>query len=313
MTPPTRTIGDRTVSAVGLGCMPLSFEGMVEQRERALDTIHHALDAGITLLDTSNIYAPSWDATGHNEALIAEAMRTYAGPADLGAVLITTKGGIVRGPGETWGRDSSAEALRRACEASATMLEVDVIDLYQHHRHDPALTYEQQMRGLKALLDAGLVRRLGLSNVTLAELEVALEVIGAPADGGIVSVQNEFSPRYRGDADVLDRCTELGIAFLPWSPLGGAAQAHEVGSRYSEFASVGEEVGASAQETVLAWLLALSPVMIPIPGATRPATIDSIVRSLSVHLSDGQRARLDGTRPSAESMYPEDQPRSALR
>ncbi len=120
MTLPTRSIGDRSVTAVGLGCMPLSFEGMLDERERALGTIHHALDVGITLLDTSNIYAPSWDAVGHNEALIAEALRTYRGPADLDAVLVTTKGGIVRGPGETWGRDSSADALRRACEASAS-------------------------------------------------------------------------------------------------------------------------------------------------------------------------------------------------
>jgi len=313
MSLPTRSIGDLNVSAVGLGCMPLSFEQMVDQRPRALETIHRALDLGITMLDTSNIYAPSWDTVGHNEALVAEALSTYAGPADVGAVLVTTKGGITRGPGESWGRDSTPDALRAACEASLSRLGVDAIDLYQHHRHDPALTYQAQMGALRGLREAGLVRRLGLSNVNLSELEVALDVLGGPADGGIVSVQNEFSPRYRGDADVLDRCTELGIAFLPWSPLGGSTQAHDVGSHYAPFADVGGEVGASAQETVLAWLLALSPVMIPIPGATRPATVDSIVRSLVVHLSDDQLGRLTATAPAAESMYPEDQPRSLLR
>ncbi len=107
-------------------------------------------------------------------------------------------------------------------------------------------------------------------------------------------------------------CTELGIAFLPWSPLGGSTQAREVGSHYAEFAAVGDEIGASAQETVLAWLLATTPVMIPIPGATRPATIDSIVRSLSIVLSDDQRARLDATQAEMESMYPDDLPRSPL-
>ena len=313
MTLATRSIGDLNVSAVGLGCMPLSFEQMVDQRPRALETIHRALDLGITMLDTSNIYAPSWDTVGHNEALVAEALSTYAGPADVGAVLVTTKGGITRGPGESWGRDSTPDALRAACEASLSRLGVDAIDLYQHHRHDPALTYQAQMGALRGLREAGLVHRLGLSNVNLSELEVALDVLGGPADGGIVSVQNEFSPRYRGDADVLDRCTELGIAFLPWSPLGGSTQAHDVGSHYAPFADVGGEVGASPQETVLAWLLALSPVTIPIPGATRPATVDSIVRSLVVHLSDDQLGRLSVTAPAAESMYPEDQPRSLLR
>ena len=313
MTLPTRTIGDLSVSAVGLGCMPLSFEGMLDDRDRALATIHQALDAGITLLDTSDIYAPSWDTVGHNEMLIGEALRSYSGPADLDLVLVTTKGGIVRGPGESWGRDSSDDGLRRACEASLARLDVDSIDLYQHHRHDPDLAYAEQMRTLASLVDAGLVRRLGLSNVNLAELEVALEVVGGPTEGGVVSVQNEFSPRYRGDADVLDRCTELGIAFLPWSPLGGAGQAHEVGSHYAEFAAVGDELEASAQETVLAWLLGLTPIVIPIPGATRPATVDSIVRSAGLRLSEEQRRRLDGTRSADESMYPEDQPRSPLR
>ncbi|MBK9738833.1 MAG: aldo/keto reductase [Actinobacteria bacterium] len=310
---PTRRIGDLSVSAVGLGCMPLSDPRMLTERERALATVHRALDLGITLLDTSNIYAPTWDSVGHNEALIAEAIQTYADPSDLTDLVFTTKGGIVRGEGETWGRDSSPDALRRACEDSLAQMGVSVISLYQHHRHDPAMSYADQMHAMGALKDAGLILRIGLSNVTGPELDVALDVLGGPADGGIVSVQNEYSPRYRGNADVLDRCSELGIAFLPWSPLGGAGQAQEVGSHYSAFSEVGADVGASPQETVLAWLLALSPVIIPIPGATRPATVDSIVRSLSVSLSVGQFARLQDTVPAHGSMYPEDQPRSPLR
>jgi aryl-alcohol dehydrogenase-like predicted oxidoreductase len=312
MTLPTRMIGDLEVSAVGLGCMPMSFEDMVDHRERALGTVHRALDLGITLLDTANIYAPSWDTVGHNEALVAEALRTYTGDADLDRVIVTTKGGLTRGPGESWGRDSSPAGLLAACEASLAALQADAIELYQHHRHDPAFTYRDQLVALRGLVDRGLVRRLGLSNVTLTELEVALDVLGGPADGGVVSVQNEWSPRFRGDADVLHRCSELGIAFLPWSPLGGSTQAREVGSHYAEFAAVGDELGASAQEAVLAWLLATTPVMIPIPGATRPATVDSIVRSLSLVLTDDQRARLDATRPEMASMYPDDLPRSPL-
>lgn len=292
--------------------MPLSFPEMVDHRERAVATIHRALDLGITLLDTSNIYAPTWDAVGHNERLVAEALASYAGPADLTGVVVTTKGGITRGPDEEWGRDSSADGLRAACEASLQALGVDSIALYQHHRHDPRLTYREQMASLAALQQDGLVERIGLSNVTAPELLLARELLGGPGSGGIVSVQNEWSPRYRRDADVLDLCTEHGIAFLPWSPLGGSTQAHEVGSRYAEFSLVGDEVGATAQEVVLAWLLASSPVMIPIPGATRPTTVDSIVRAASIALTVEQIARLAATVPEMDSMYPEDEPRSPL-
>lgn len=291
--------------------MPLSNPEMLPERDRAIATIHRALDLGITLLDTANIYAPFWDTVGHNEALVAEAVRTYTGESDLSGLLITTKGGITRGEGETWDRDGTPAGLRRACENSLAQLGVSVIDLYQHHRHDPSVTYTEQVLGLKALKDDGLIRRIGLSNVNLTELETALDLLGGPNDG-IVSVQNEFSPRFRGDSDVLDRCTELGIAFLPWSPLGGASEAHDVGSHYAAFGEIGEELGASPQETVLAWLLAVSPVMIPIPGATRPATVESIVRALTVTLSDDQFARLQASESSHVSMYPDDLPRSPL-
>lgn len=310
---PQRSIGDLRVSAVGLGCMPMSFPEAVDRREQSLATIHRALDLGITLLDTSNIYAPTWEEVGHNERLVAEALRTYRGVAEVSEVVVTTKGGLTRGEGETWGRDSSPDGLRAACEASLRALEVDVIELYQHHRHDPLLTWTEQLHALQALVDSGLVRRIGLSNVTRDELDLALDVLGGPVDGGVVSVQNEWSPRFRGQGEVLTRCTEVGVAFLPWSPLGGSTQAHDIGDRYVEFTRVGREAGATPQEVILAWLLSASPVIIPIPGATRPATIDSIVRSLGVVLTTDQRALLNATASPMESMYPEDQPRSPLR
>jgi aryl-alcohol dehydrogenase-like predicted oxidoreductase len=308
-----RNIGDVKVSCVGLGCMPLSNGRMVDQREQAVDTIHAALDSGLTLLDTANIYAPSWNAVGHNEALVGEAIRTYTGRASLTDVLITTKGGITRSDGEVWGRDSSPDALVRACEASLTELGVDIIELYQHHRHDPAMTYLEQIRALQALKDAKLIRRIGLSNVTADELALALAELGTAAEGGVVSVQNELSPRYRADLDVLALCESEDIAFLPWSPLGGATHAKDVGSRFAAFAEVADEIGATPQEVTLAWLLRLSTVMIPIPGATRPETIASIVRATEVTLSDEQFDRLQATEPEHTSMYPEDQPRSPLR
>ena len=144
-------------------------------------------------------------------------------------------------------------------------------------------------------------------------LELALEILGGPGIGGVVSVQNEFSPRYRGDRDVLDRCTELGIAFLPWSPLGGSDHARDLSSEYSEFAVVAAEHSVSPQEIALAWLLRLSPAVIPIPGATKPTTVDSIVHAMSIELTDSQVERLNSSESLNESMYPDDMPRSILQ
>jgi len=313
MTLQTRKIADLNVSLVGLGCMPLSNIKMVDHREQAIATIHHAIDLGITLLDTANVYSPTWDTVGHNETLVAEAVRSYSGSADISKVVIATKGGITKPAENVAERDGTREGLLKACEASLKRLDTSSIELYQFHRHDPSVTYTEQMLSLKALKDAGMIKRIGLSNAQGPELAVALEILGGPTDGGVVSIQNEYSPRYRGEQDVLDKCSELGIAFLPWSPLGGAAQAGEVGSRYSDFASVATEVGATAQEVVLAWLLALTPVMIPIPGATKLATVDSIVRSSALKLTSEQVDRLTAADSPNESLFPDAKPRSPLR
>ena len=313
MTLQTRKIADLTVSLVGLGCMPLSNIKMVDHREQAIATVHHAIDLGITLLDTANVYSPTWDTFGHNESLVAEAVRSYAGSADISKVIIATKGGIIKPAENVVERDGTREGLLKACEASLKRLNTSSIELYQFHRHDPCVTYTEQMLSLKALKDAGMVKRIGLSNAQGPELDIALEILGGPNDGGVVSIQNEYSPRYRGEQDVLDKCMKLGIAFLPWSPLGGAAQAGEVGSRYSDFASVATEVGATAQEVVLAWLLALTPVMIPIPGATKPATVDSIIRASALKLTSAQVDRLTAADSPNESLFPDLKPRSPLR
>jgi aryl-alcohol dehydrogenase-like predicted oxidoreductase len=310
---PQRRIGSWQVSAIGLGAMPLSFSHMLGHREQAIATIHRALDLGITFIDTSNIYSPSWDSVGHNETLLAEALSLYTGQANISDVIVATKGGMTRGEGETWSRDGSAAGLKAACEASMTALGATVIDVYQLHRHDPRETYADQIRAISDLRDLGWVREVGISNATLAELEVALEVLGGPGEGGLVSVQNEFSPRFREDREVLERCTELGIAFLPWSPLGGSDNAKTLGSQFGEFAVVAAEHAASVQEVTLAWLLSLSPTMIPIPGATKPVTIDSIVRSMRIELSDSQRVRLSATESVGETIFPESEPRSPLR
>ncbi|MGB7981976.1 MAG: aldo/keto reductase [Candidatus Nanopelagicales bacterium] len=308
----TRRIADLAVYPIGLGAMPLSSEHMLAERPRALATVHAALDSGMTMVDTANIYAPDGEHFGHNEVLVGEAVRSWAGAsADREGVVLATKGGITRAPGpggDLWGRASSPEALGDAARASAQRLGVDVIDLYYLHRLDPDVPFDDQIGGLAGVKEQGIAARIGLSNVTRAQLDRALELVGGPEAGGIVAVQNEFSARYRVDADVLARCAERGIAFLPWSPLGGAAQAGELGSRYAAFAQVAQAHEASAQQVALAWLLTLAPVVIPIPGSTRPATARASAAAAGLELSADEVARLSASAPQDASVFPDSTP-----
>jgi aryl-alcohol dehydrogenase-like predicted oxidoreductase len=297
------------VSAVGLGCMPLSNPPMRDRRDDALATVHAALDAGVTLLDTANIYAPAWDAMGHNEALVAEALESWSGSVSSREdVLVLTKGGIMRGRGETWERDASAEGLLAQAQESARQLRTSTLDLYLLHRPDPSISYRQQVRNLAQVASEGVADMIGLSNVSGDQLEVALDEVGGPDDGGIVAVQNEFSPRFRASPEVRDRCQELGIAFLPWSPLGGSAEAVVTGSTFAPFADLAESRGATPQQIVIAWHLASSPVAIPIPGSTRPASIISSVEAASIRLTDDEVALLDATAGEDVSQFPDDLP-----
>jgi aryl-alcohol dehydrogenase-like predicted oxidoreductase len=307
-----RRIADLSVHPIGLGAMPLSDPAMLAERPRALATVHAALDSGVTLVDTADIYAPDGEHFGHNEVLVGEAVRSWAGSqADRSRVVIATKGGITRFPGpdgDIWGRAGTPAALGAAARASAQRLGVEVIDLYYLHRLDPGVPFDEQVGGLAAVQADGIARHIGLSNVTLAMLDRALDLVGGPAEGGIVAVQNEYSARYRVDGDVLARCTERGIAFLPWSPLGGAAQAGELGSRYAAFAEVAADRGVSAQQVALAWLLALGPQVIPIPGSTRPATARASAAAAGIVLGADEVARLSATVPEDLSVFPDDTP-----
>lgn len=266
-----RTIGPYTVSAIGLGAMPMSMNNdkVYPEHDEAVATVHAALDAGVTLIDTADIYAPSWDQMGHNERIVAEAVRTWGGDTD--SLLITTKGGITRSEGEEWGRDGSLAYLRSAVEKSLHELQVEAIDLYQYHRPDRWIVYGEIMENLATLKQEGKIREIGISNASVEEIEIAQQVLG---EGGLVSVQNEFSPRHPGSYDELRYCEQHGIAFLPWSPLGGTGGGgRNVGDRFSVFREIGEAHGVSPQQVVLAWELALSDVLVAIPGARRPASI----------------------------------------
>ncbi len=305
-----RTIGDLAAFPIGLGLMPLSGSRMLAERPRAIATIHAALDAGVTVLDTADVYAPDGANVGHNESLAAEALRTWGGSsADRDRIVIATKGGISRiaGPhGDVWGRAGSPGALGAAARASAARLGVDAIDLYFLHRLDPDVPFDVQVGGLARIRSDGVARRIGLSNVTLGQLDRALELVGGPESGGILAVQNEFSPRYRAGADVIVRCAERGIAFLAWSPLGGAADASGLAGRYAPFAQVAHAHGVTAQQVALAWLLALSPGILPIPGSTRPETVRASVAAAGLVLSADDLAALSRTEAEGVSVFPDD-------
>lgn len=186
---------------------------------------------------------------------------------------MATKGGHTRTPGGGWAVDGRPDYLARACERSLKALGVEAIGLYQHHRPDPAVPYEETIGALKDLLDAGKIRMAGISNAGPAQIRLAHRIL----DGRLASVQNEYSPRFRTSEPEIDLCEELGVAFLPWSPLGGMRAAAELGARHRAFTEIARERGVSPQRICLAWELARSPVMIPIPGASRPETfLDSV-------------------------------------
>lgn len=282
-----RTLGPFTVSAIGLGAMPVSMNGNgLPSHDDAVATVRAALDAGVTLIDTADIYAPSWDEMGHNERIVADALAGWDG--DRSSIIVATKGGITRTAEKDFGRDGSLEYLRSAVQKSLKNLQVDVIDLYQYHRPDRWMVYGDIMQNLKTLQDEGLVRTVGISNASVEEIQIAQEVLG---DGNLTSVQNEFSPRHPGSYGELAYCAENGIAFLPWSPLGGIGGAGSIGERFSAFAEIGQAHGVSPQQVVLAWELSLGETVIPIPGASRPASITDSFQARNLELSADELAR----------------------
>ena len=281
----TRKLGDRDVGAIGLGAMSMSLEGRPD-RDRAISTIHRALDLGVTLVDTADAYSTGGDDTGHNERLVAEAVRTWSGPRDQ--VVIATKGGHYRPGDGSWKVNGRPEYLRRACDASLSALGVEVIDLYQFHRPDPAVAFGESIGALAELHDAGKVRMVGISNVSVAQIDEACAI--AP----VVSVQNEFSPRFRSSSDELAHCQQLGLAFLAWSPLGGMRAAADIGELHRTFAEVAVAHAVSPHQVALAWELAQAEVVIPIPGSSRPETITDSVAAAELELTAEELELLNG-------------------
>jgi len=280
-----RALADLTVSAIGLGGMPMSIEGRPDTA-RSVATIHAALDAGVTVIDTADAYHQHADEVGHNEELIADALRSWGG--DATSVLVATKGGHLRPGDGSWTRNGDPAYLKQAARDSAQRLGVDAIGLYQFHRPDPKVPYAESVGALVELLDEGVIVRAGISNATVAQIDEANAVLG----GRLASVQNQFSPAFRSSQGELEHCAGLGIAFLPWSPLGGISNAGGLGANHAAFAEVADKHGVSPQQVALAWELSLADVVIPIPGASRPSSIQDSVLASDLQLTDDELARL---------------------
>lgn len=276
------------VSAIGLGEMPLSLRGRPDEAQ-AIRTIYASLDAGVTLIDTADAYCQDARETGHGERLVAKALATYGG--DPSEILVATKGGHLRTSNGGWEVDGRPEHLKRAAEASLKALGVDVIGLYQFHRPDPKVPYAESVGAIKELLDAGKIRLAGISNANIEQIELADRILA----GRLAAVQNQFSPKFRSSEGELHYTREHGIAFLPWSPLGGIGRADDIERAFPAFAKVARERGVSPQQVTIAWMLGKGANVIPIPGSSRPETAIASAAAAGIELSDDEIAALDAS------------------
>jgi aryl-alcohol dehydrogenase-like predicted oxidoreductase len=276
-----RRIGDVEVWPVGLGGVNMSIPEPVDDRE-AVRTIHAAIDAGVTLIDTAHCYT-TVDEPAHNERLVALALRDHPRRDD---VLVATKGGHWRESAHDFPIDGRRDRIREHCEMSLRVLGVEAIGLYQLHWPDPHVSVSESIGAIAELQREGKVRRVGVSNFSVAQIEEARGVVD------VVSVQNRFSPAYDGDRDVIAWCAREGIAYLSYMPLDGLGAAPSVGDRMPAFARVADSRGVSPQRVVLAWHLAQAPVVIPIPGARRPQTIADSAAAAQLELTAEELAQL---------------------
>lgn len=248
------------VSVIGYGGMHLSITDRPPESE-GIRVIHAALDAGMTLIDTADAYCLDGAETGHNERLIARALREWSGPRDQ--VIVATKGGIVRA-GSRWDRDGRPEHLRAACEASLRALGVEQISLYQLHAPDPAVPFEESVGALAKLRREGKVRWVGLSNVSVEEIRRAEAIVP------VTSVQNRLNPFFwqAPHEGVVEYCAARGLGFLAYSPTGGGRLTKKLPS-HPVLGEIARRIGATPHAVCLAWVLAQGSTVIAIPSARR--------------------------------------------
>ncbi|MEU2915154.1 aldo/keto reductase [Streptomyces massasporeus] len=275
--------GDLDVRRLGFGAMHLPT-GPGPARENALAVVRRAVELGVTLIDTAYLYGG-----GANEELLAEALHPY--PEGL---LITTKVGVERtGPGGDWKLDGRPQILRDQVRQALRRLRTERIDLLQLHRIDPETPLADQLGTLRELQTEGLVGRIGLSEVTVDELDRARELVD------VVSVQNRYNLLDREHEAVLDACAAAGIAFLPWRPVAWGNTGAEAG-----IAAVAAELGATPTQVALAWLLDRAPVVLPIPGTARLGHLEENLAAADLKLTPAQRDRLDGPAETGSQKAP---------
>lgn len=270
----TITVGDLKVNRLGFGAMRVcgpQVWGPPKDRPAALNVLRRAYALGCNFFDTADSYGPHVD-----EELIAEALHPY--PRDL---VIATKGGLVRPSAPRWDENGRPEHIRQAIEGSLKRLRVERIDLYQLHAPDPKVPLEDSLEPIVAAQRAGKIRHVGISNVDTSELQKAMRV------AKIVSVQNQYNVGDRSSEPVLQACERLGIAFLPWYPLGSGSSL-----RISNVKKIAESKKATPAQVALAWLLAKSPVMLPIPGTGSLAHLEENVKAAALALSKDEMALL---------------------
>lgn len=269
--------GAPTVTVVGYGGMHLSISGRPTE-DVGLRVIHAALDAGMTLIDTADVYCLDQRDIGHNERLVARALGTWGGNRDQ--VVVATKGGLIR-PDGRWERDARPERLRRACERSLQALGVDRIDLYQLHAPDHQVPFEESVGALFDLVREGKVARVGLSNVSVAEIKAA------EALGPVTSVQNRLNPFFREalDTGVVAYCASRGIGFLAYSPTGGGRLTRKLPT-HPVLQRLSTELGFSPHALVLAWALAQGSTVLVIPSARSESHVRDSATAGSIALSD---------------------------
>ena len=250
--------GAPAVSALGLGAMPLSISGRPPESQ-AVSVIQAALDAGMTLVDTADVYCLDDRDIGHNERLIAKALASWAGERD--SIVVATKGGMTR-PGGRWEEDGRPQHLKAACERSLKALSVERIDLYQFHAPDRAVPFTDSVGAIAELQHEGKVRWVGLSNVTVGEIRTAQAIVD------VVTVQNRLSPFHREalETGVVKYCSDNGLGFLAYSPVGGGRLNKKLPD-HPALPPIAAAHAASPHAVVLAWVLAQGPTVIPIPGA----------------------------------------------
>ena len=270
--------------------MHLSLAGR-PSRDRALATVRAAVESGVTLVDTADSYSLGSDDLHHNEALIAESLLALGSVGQ--SVLVATKGGHTR-PGGGWEIDGRPEHLRAACHRSLRALGTDSIALYQLHRPDPRVPYEDSIGALKELKEAGDVQLVGISNASVEHIRVASQVLGPT---GLASVQNELSPRACRGAAQLEECARLGVAYLLYSPLGGVGFGGRLGQGSPELDRIARSHQVSAQQVTLAWELALGEHVLPIPGCSRPQTARDCALAAQLRLGLDELAELDAAFP----------------